>query len=210
MSISSSLSIVKQNRRCHGIDIRFSEFRSASRRGTEGMDEGKQSWYAEPETAAALISVTRRVRCTLRVADRIIDRWMVGVGKGKRARPASVPLHPVVLFLSFSFLASLHHSSRYPLPILSLSFSRWSPCFLPLSCFRYLLSVLLGFRYLIKSSYDEKDEDPAGEQENSVVTPSFLFGAIEAAMLVREKLGNDNERQVKVAIGGSALFESAN
>lgn len=61
----------------------------------DGTKEDKVG-YAGPETAAALISATRRVRCTLRVADRIIDRWMDGVGKGKRARPASVPPRPAV------------------------------------------------------------------------------------------------------------------
>lgn len=130
-----------------------------------GWNEGGQSWYAGPETAAALISATRRVRCTLRVADRIIDRWMDGVGKGKRARPASVPPRPAVP-LSLFLLPRV--PSPTPLAVLfrsclSHSLSRGSPRFLPLSRFRYLLPPpsFPGFRYLIKSSYDEKDEDSA-------------------------------------------------
>lgn len=115
------------------------------RREREWVDEGEQSWYAEPETAAALISVTRRVRCTLRLADRIIDRWMVGVGKGKRACPASVSPPPLVPGSPFS----LFLPSRIPSPPLSLfssdpvsltlSVSRRGSCLLPLSRFRYLL-----------------------------------------------------------------------
>lgn len=42
------------------------------------------------------------------------------------------------------------------------------------------------------------------------MAPPFLFRATEAAMLAQEKLGNDNERQVKAAMGGGVLLESAN
>lgn len=139
------------------------------------MDEGEQSWYAGPETVAALISMTRRVRCTLRVADRIIDRWMVRVGKGKRARPASPPC-PLVPRSPFS----LSPSSRpfiTPLAVLLRSYLSQSPVEAPafslppasVTC----SSALHGFRYLIKSSYDEKDEDPGNGRTRRSSSISF-------------------------------------
>lgn len=135
------------------------------------------------------------------------------MGKGKRARPASA--RP----LSSRGSLSLFHPPRVPSPLLSLcalpilspalSFSRCSPCLLPHSRFRYLLLRAHGFRYLIKSSYDEKDENPARVRED----PPWFLHFFLRAMLAREKPGNDNERQVKAATiggGGGALFESAN
>lgn len=138
----------------------------------EGMTEGGRSWYVGPETAAALISATRRVRCTLRMADRIIDRWMDG-GKGEKGSfSIRAPSSPAVPFLSFSLLAPLH--SLFAVLFLSLSLLlSWKP-----SLSSSLLSSVtcssapLSFHYLIKSSYDEKDEDPT---RGSVVVLPFVF-----------------------------------
>jgi len=55
------------------------------------------------------------------VADRIIDRWMDGWERGKGLVQRPCPFVPQSPFLSFSFLASLHHPFRRPLLILSLS-----------------------------------------------------------------------------------------
>lgn len=106
----------------------------------EGMNEGGQSWYAGPETAAALISATRRVRCTLRMADRIIDRWMDGWERGK-----GLVQHPCPLVSRGSLSLFLPPGTpslpfRCPLPILSHSSSLVEVIALFLSpIFRYLL-----------------------------------------------------------------------
>jgi len=113
---------------------------------------------------------------------RSMDGWERGKGLVQRPCPF-VPQSP---FLSFSFLASLHHPSRRPLLILSLSHSpvKTSPAFFLSPTSVTCSSSPLGFRYLIKSSYNEKEEDP--REREIVMVPPFPW-ATKAIMLSRAR-----------------------
>lgn len=63
------------------------------------------------------------------------------------------------VFLSLSFVLSLNPPCAFSLAPASVTCS----------------PAPFGFRYLIKSSYDEKDEDPARRTRGSVVVLPFLF-----------------------------------
>jgi len=121
------------------------------------------------------------------VADRIIDRWMDGWERGKGLVQRPCPFVPQSPFLSFSFLASLHHPSRRPLLILSLSHSpvKTSPAFFLFPASVTCFSAPVDFRYLIKSSYDEKRKKIL-ESGRSVVVPPFPW-ATKAIMLSRAR-----------------------
>lgn len=153
-------------------DIQFPEFRSYRsrlqigwRRGTGGMERRRTKLVRRTRNGSSpyFCDSSRPVHPS---GSGSHYRSMDGRGgKGEKGsssvRAPRVPRSP---FLSFSFLASLHPPlSPLSSDPVSLILSRGSPRFLPLSRFRYLLPPppFPGFRYLIKSSYDEKDEDSA-------------------------------------------------
>jgi len=91
---------------------------------------------------------------------RSMDGW---VGKRKRARPASVPLRPAIplsLFLLSRVPSPPFSPSSFNPISLSHSSVKISPAFFLSPASVTCSSSPLGFRYLIKSSYDEKEEDP--------------------------------------------------
>lgn len=121
--------------------------------------------------------------CTLRLPDRIIDRWMDEEGwkRGKGLVQRSCPF----------LLVAPQPSRRFPCFYFFIFFSSLSPflafrfrVFILFSLFFFnslsfsLLFFLLGFRYLIKSSYEK----------GTRVMRFFLFFSrvTEAAMLVRD------------------------
>lgn len=160
-------------------DIQFSEFQSSvtfsvRRRRGEGNKRGRTKLVRRTRNGSSPYFCDSS-GAPFGVADRIIDRWMDGVGKGEKGSSSARVPSRLAIPLSIFLPPRVPSSSplAVPFPILSLSVSRWSlPCSLPLSRFRYLP---LGFRYLIKSSYDEKDEDPTKRAGGSVVAPPFLF-----------------------------------
>jgi len=119
MPTSFVLSIVRQNRQCRDIDIRFSEFRSigcVSRSATEFQ----RGWMKEDKVSTP--HQKRQQPLFLRLVAsgapfgsgshyRSMDGW---VGKRKRARPASVSLRPAIPL-------SLFLLSRVPSPPFSPS-----------------------------------------------------------------------------------------
>jgi len=98
--------------------------------------------------------------------------------------------------LPFSSLSIFSHSLMPPLP-LSFSVARSCSFFPPRAVFPFWL--FLDFRYLIKSAYDEKGMRIPRKREDSSSFLSSYLRATEAAALVREKLGNDNEKHVEAA-----------
>jgi len=110
-------------------DIQFSEFQSSvtfsvrrrGRAGWEGgINEGGQSWYAGPETAAALISATRPVHPSGSGSHyRSMDGRSRERGKGLVQRPCPLASRGPPFYLSPSSSPFII-PSRYSLPILSL------------------------------------------------------------------------------------------
>jgi len=102
------------------VRLRFQFGDGGGRGGRGGINEGGQSWYAGPETAAALISATRPVHPSGSGSHyRSMDGRSRERGKGLVQRPCPLASRGPPFYLSPSSSPFII-PSRYSLPILSL------------------------------------------------------------------------------------------